>query len=198
LIRLVALLLALIPLSLRAEVYPALHDVTGVAADDVLNVRAMPDAGSEVIGSLSPDARSVEVITVAGGWALVNTGERSGYVSRRYLTRSAKPDWTTLESPLTCFGTEPFWSLQVDPPAGETRFMTPDDTEARTAPITTVWAGRPWSPAAAVAIPDGLAVLTPAECYDGMSDRSYGIAVDLFLQPGSATRLSGCCRLGLQ
>ena len=64
-------------------------------------------------------------------------------------------------------------------------------------PIETKWPGQPWAPAAAVALPDGLAVLAPAECSDGMSERSYGIAVDIFLQMEGTTRLSGCCRLGL-
>ena len=50
-IRLCLLFLAL-ALPLRAEVFPALHEVTGVAADDVLNIRATLDAGAEV--ALSP------------------------------------------------------------------------------------------------------------------------------------------------
>ncbi len=196
-VRGLALILALVPFALRAEGYPALYDVTGVAINDVLNVREGPDAGSPIIGALPPDATGVEVIQVEGAWALVNADDRSGYVALRYLRRLPAPDWPALEAPLTCLGTEPFWSLQIDPVAGETRLQTPDATEAQTAPIETKWPGQPWSPAAAVALPDGLAVLAPAECSDGMSERSYGIAVDIFLQMEGTTRLSGCCRLGL-
>lgn len=194
-IRLCLLFLAL-ALPLRAEVFPALHEVTGVAADDVLNIRAAPDAGAEVIGVLAPDATGVEVLSEAGGWGQVNTDERSGYVAMRFLKRADGPDWNALETPLTCLGTEPFWSLQIDPVTGETRFQTPEDEAARVARITGSWPALPWSPGAAIGLPEGLAVLHPAECSDGMSDQSYGIAADLFLTGSERARLSGCCRLG--
>lgn len=196
-IRLLVMLLALIPMVLQAEVYPALHDVTGVAADDVLNLRAAASAEAAVIGTLAHDATGVEVIAVQDGWALLNTGDGSGYAALRFLRRTAAPDWPTLEVPLTCLGTEPFWSLQIDPGIGETRFQTPEDEVPQHAPISTSWPGLPWSQVAAVALPHGIAVLSPAECSDGMSDQSYGIAADLFLNRPDRTRLSGCCRLGL-
>lgn len=194
-IRFLALILWLAPLALRAEVYPALHDVTGVAADDVLNIRAEASADAPVIGTLVPDATGVEVVAVQDGWAVVNTGEGSGFAALRFLARADAPDWPTLEGPLTCVGTEPFWSLQIDPGLAETRFQTPEDEAPRSAPIGTSWPGLPWSQAAAIALPDGIVVLTPAACSDGMSDLSYGIAADLFLTRGDRPRLSGCCRL---
>lgn len=194
-IRLLALVCLLLPLAVRAEVYPALHDVTGVAAGDMLNIRAQSSAEAQVIGTLAPDATGVEVVAVQDGWAVVNTGEGSGYAALRYLARSGGPDWNALETPLTCLGTEPFWSLRIDPAKRETRFQTPEDETARPAPIGGVWPALPWSQAAAVALPDGLAVLAPAECSDGMSDQSYGIAADLFLAGPDRARLSGCCRL---
>jgi len=194
-IRLCLLFLAL-ALPLRAEVLPAWYDVTGVAAGDVLNIRPAPDAGAEVIGTLAPDATGVEILSAAGGWGLVNAGDRSGYVAMRFLKREGGPDWNALETPLTCLGTEPFWSLKIDPAQSETRFQTPEDEVARVAAITGSWPALPWSQTAAVALPDGLAVLSPAECSDGMSDSSYGIAADLFLTGPDRARLSGCCRLG--
>jgi uncharacterized membrane protein len=192
-----ALILLWLTAPLRADVYPALHEVTGVAADDVLNIREAPDASAAMIGTLAPDATGVEVVAVQDGWAVVNTGEGTGYAALRFLARADAPDWPTLEVPLTCLGTEPFWSLQIDPAQSETRFQTPEDEEPLVAPITSTWPGLPWSQAAAVALPDGLAVLTPAACSDGMSDQSFGIAADLFLTGPDRTRLSGCCRLGL-
>lgn len=194
-IRFLVVLLALCPLALRAEVYPALHDVTGVAADDVLNIRAEASPDAPIIGTLAPDATGVEVVAVEDGWAVVNTGEGSGYAALRFLARADAPDWPALEVPLTCVGTEPFWSLEIDPEQAETRFQTPEDEAPRSAPIGTSWPGLPWSQAAAVALPDGIAVLTPSMCSDGMSDQSYGIAADLFLTGGDRPRLSGCCRL---
>lgn len=194
-IRLLALILWLIPLALRAEEYPALHDVVGVAGNDVLNIRAAPDAGSAIIGTLAPTATGVEVVAVEDSWAVVNAEDGSGYAALRFLARSDAPYWSALETPLTCLGTEPFWSLEIDPAGNETRFQTPEDPTARIAPLGARWPALPWSASAAVGLPDGLAVLTPADCSDGMSDRRYGIAVDIFLTGPERTRLSGCCRL---
>jgi uncharacterized membrane protein len=175
-----------------AQGYPALHSVTGVAADDVLNVREAPDAGSSILGSLAPDATGVEVISVTDGWALVNLGDGSGYASMTFLEREAGPEWNALERPLTCLGTEPFWSLKIDPAAAVAAFSTPEEPK-HDLPIFGTWPGAPWAPAAALQLPVGLAVLSPATCSDGMSERSYGIAADLFLNGGDRQRLSGCC-----
>ena len=201
-IRLVAFLVILGAGALQAEVggqtYPALHAVVGVAETDVLNIRAAPDAGAGIVGSLAPDQMGVEVIRVTDGWAEVNTGEGVGYAALRFLAREEGPDWSALARPLSCFGTEPFWSLALDPDAGTTTFTTPEMTEARIDPIGQTWPGAPWAPTAALDLPDGLAVLRPADCSDGMSDQSYGIAIDLFLATGDRQRLSGCCTLALR
>lgn len=194
----VFLLLLAFTLPLRAEVYPALHDVTGVAADDVLNIREQPSADARVIGTLAPDAAGVEVVAVQDGWAVVNTAEGTGFASMQFLKRADDLDWNLLKSPLVCLGTEPFWSLQIDPANWAARFRAPDDPTARALPITTTWPALISSGAAAVELPEGVLVLTPAECSDGMSDRRFGIASDLFLTvSGRGGRLSGCCRLGL-
>lgn len=195
-IRLLALVLALLPVALRAEVYPALHDVTGVAADDVLNIRATASAEAPVIGTLAPNATGVEVVAVQDGWAMVNTGEGSGFAALRFLTRSDAPDWNALQTPLTRLGTEPFWSLTLDPGTETARLVASDDLNGDPLQIEQSWPGNLWAPAAAVSLPQGTVVLYPAECSDGMSERSYGIAVDLFLTKPEKLRLSGCCRLG--
>ena len=43
-------------------ILPTLFDVTGVRPDDVLNVRAMPDASSSILSELPHDAKGVEVV----------------------------------------------------------------------------------------------------------------------------------------
>ena len=192
------LLLALGPVPLRADTYPALHAVVGVAEDDVLNIRAAPDAGAEIIGTLAPNLMGVEVISVSDGWAQVNTGEGTGYAALQFLQREEGPEWFALARPLACFGTEPFWSLALDPDARTAAFTTPEMTEARIDPMGQTWTGAVWAPTAAIDLPDGLAVLRPADCSDGMSEQSYGIAVDLFLRTGDRQRLSGCCTLALR
>jgi uncharacterized membrane protein len=191
-LRLSILILWLGASSVWAQGYPALHAVTGVAADDVLNVRERPDAGAPILGSLPPDATGIEVVSVSDGWALVNLGDGSGYASLTYLAREQGPEWNSLERPLTCLGTEPFWSLDIDPVAGTAAFSTPEEP-AHELPISGLWPGAPWAAAAALQLPDGMAVLHPAECSDGMSNRSYGIVADLFLNGPDRPRLSGCC-----
>ena len=197
-IRLAVVLLWLFPAALWAEIFPALHDVTRVASDDVLNIREQPSADARVIGTLAPDATGVEVVAVQDGWAVVNTAEGAGFASMQFLKRADDLDWSLLKSPLVCQGTEPFWSLQIDPANWAARFRAPDDPTARALPVTTTWPALTASGAAAVELPEGVLVLTPAECSDGMSDRRFGIATDLFLTvSGRGGRLSGCCRLGL-
>ncbi|MDP3197487.1 COG3650 family protein [Tabrizicola sp.] len=192
----ILILFLLLSHPLQAEEFPALFAVTGVADDDVLNIRARPDAGSPIIGSLAPDATGVEVIATRGNWALVNGGEGSGYASMRFLTREPGPAWNALQAPLICRGTEPFWSLEIDPQSRATRFLTPEDQAPAPESMTGVWPAEPWARSAAIGLPDGLAVLTGAECSDGMSDRSYGIVVDIFRTgPADERRLSGCCLL---
>ena len=50
------------PVWANEDRWPALLDATGVAGDDVLNVRAAANASALVIGTLAPDARDIEVI----------------------------------------------------------------------------------------------------------------------------------------
>lgn len=184
----------LLALPCRAEEMPALYSVTGVAAWDVLNIRERPEAGAPILGTLAPDATGVELLAVEGDWALVNAGERAGHVALRYLKREPGPDWNALKQPLTCLGTEPFWSLRIDPAQGTARLSTPE-AEGEPLPIRQAWPGQPRARAAALSLPVGVVVLSPAACSDGMSDRSYGIAADLFLDSPAPDRLTGCCTI---
>lgn len=49
-----------------AQDLPAVYDVAGVAADDVLNVRAEPSAEAPVLRTLAPDAGGIEVVALSG------------------------------------------------------------------------------------------------------------------------------------
>jgi len=197
-IRAAALFLCLVASPALAEEFPALADVTGVAADDVLNIRERPSADAPVVGALPPDATGVEVIAMSGTWAQVNTAEQTGYVAARYLLRDPSPAWNALETPLDCFGTEPFWSLAIDPSARTATMVSTDDLNGTATTIVEIWPGMPWAPVAALSTPEGTIVLSPAACSDGMSDRSYGIAIDLFLTGPAGGRLSGCCSLAVR
>lgn len=88
-----ALLFSLIASAAAAtfDAWPALYDVSGVASDDVLNIRAEPSADAPIIGTLAHDATNVEIIRDGeNGWGLVNTDEGTGWVSFAYLATSSQ------------------------------------------------------------------------------------------------------------
>ncbi|MBN9890031.1 COG3650 family protein [Salipiger abyssi] len=184
---------------LAAQEVPALYDVTGVATDDQLNVRAAPEASAPVIGALSHSQTHVEVTAVneAGTWGRVVLGEQTGWASLAYLTvqpESAMPD----AGEVTCFGTEPFWSYHVD--AGDTATWSAIDDEALTlksGPFRRADARfEPFISAAGA--PGQQAVLVmqkDPQCSDGMSDALYGLSAVLVLSGRLERAVSGCCSL---
>ena len=183
------------------EGWPALYDVSGVAADDVLNVRASPSSSAEIIGTLEPDKTGVEVIAPNQDmtWGLVNNGDLTGWVSLAFLIRN--PDQWAGNPPQNamCFGTEPFWSLAL---AGDAvRLESPDalaldfdrtsalQSQNRIDRHTNVYEND---------LGGLVATLRNTSCSDGMSDRAYGWEVDLLLVvagDGNAQMLSGCCSI---
>ena len=177
---------------------PDLFDVTGVAANDALNVRSAPNADSEIIGGLDPDATGVEITAIQGGWGLVNQGERSGWTAMRFLARQGGT-WTAGAVPptLVCFGTEPFWSLRYE-----------DDDMVWSSPDETKWMETAEALGGAipgdvrrglVAAGDGTdihAIIAPGPCSDGMSDRAFGLTAAIILDDGTGPRLlHGCCSI---
>ncbi|WP_375687457.1 SH3 domain-containing protein [Pseudooceanicola sp. LIPI14-2-Ac024] len=183
------------PAAATQDAFPALYDVTGVAANDVLNLRAAPNAGAPVVGTLAPDATGVEVVELAPGvdWGRVNIGETSGWVSLAYMARrpgqfaGAPPDIAR------CFGTEPFWGLTA---ANAGYIFSGVDIPPRT--LTPTWQGAAAGRADrhGMTFDAGTAVITTAACSDGMSDRRFGLAIDLLLTAGDTPLLySGCCTL---
>ncbi|MEM7670840.1 MAG: SH3 domain-containing protein [Pseudomonadota bacterium] len=205
-----ALWLIAMPVWATQDGWPALYNVSGVAVDDVLNVRAAPDVTSEIIGSLDPDAADVEVIRPdpALAWGLVNTGEGTGWVSLAFLAR--QPGQWEEQVPVVhqCFGTEPFWSLDIEGPA--VLLNTPEGPpEAGLVAEQLVADGRrdrfvsrgTLLSSEAGALDLALHLRTQA-CGDGMSDRAYGIAADLLVtdpDDSDGTRparlRAGCCSL---
>ncbi|MHA7869136.1 MAG: SH3 domain-containing protein [Salipiger thiooxidans] len=184
---------------LFAQEFPALYDVTGVAAGDVLNVRTAPDAAADIIGALAPNQQNVEVTASNGdgSWGRVNIGEGTGWASLSFLALqegSAMPD----AAGVTCFGTEPFWSYHVTP-GGDATWSAIDDevatmlagpfrrADARVEPFISIAGG-----------PDQQGVLVmqkDAECSDGMSDGLWGLSGTLVLTGALSRAVSGCCSL---
>lgn len=209
-IRLLAIALMLLPGLARAQdIFPALYDVTSVAADDVLNVRADPVASADKISEFAPDATGIEVVELSDGgdWGRVNLAETTGWVSMSFLARQpgqGYDDWMVGLAPraLDCFGTEPFWSLALGTDGALTLTDPFDgDGSARAGGYVAI-------PRSSGAGPRGFqgwmsdnstgltGILSYEICSDGMSEGLYGLTLDLVRQSPAQLRLdAGCCRL---
>ena len=180
------------------------YRVVNVDESDVLNIRAAPDAGSEIVGALAPGAAMIEVVEEHAGWARIITGEGHGWVSMAYLEPIMRPV-TRGGAPLAlqCSGTEPFWGLALDGDEsvrfydgmGSGEEVAARLTESREAQ------SRPW-PFVYYFEGDvsGVAVLDRAQCSDGMSDIDYvwRAYVDVRDGENGARFLEGCCRTPLR
>lgn len=178
---------------------PAIASVTGVAGDDVLNIRAAPDADSAILSTLRPDATGVEIVGFdpSGQWARIGLGEVSGWASVRFL-RVEEDTWQAGHLPerLICTGTEPFWSLRHT--RGKMEFATPGSSQ----PLdlrAVLDRGIAADITRALIAGEGearvTAVIRPESCSDGMSDRAFGLSATLITEgPGAAPgMLTGCC-----
>jgi uncharacterized membrane protein len=187
------------PAAATQDGWPALFDVTGVAAGDALNVRSGPGTRWPVVATLPRDARGVEVVepNPRQTWGRINTVEGTGWVSLAFLARRPGQWDGAFPEIAACAGTEPFWSLTRA--EGRLSFRQPD---AQVMIFEEAWTTgsiarrdrfsmRADGPAATLT-----AVLIKAECSDGMSDRLYGIGMELLIDDGKDPRQwSGCCTL---
>jgi len=194
------------PANATQEGWPALFDVAGVAPNDRLNIRAAPSASAARIGSLAPDATGVEVIRPDDRlrWGLVNTGEGTGWVSLAYLARRAGQWDGALPRIARCFGTEPFWSIQLEWEGerdGALSFKALDEPERQFGVLRVTGSQNSRNRHALVSSGEAgtlTLLVRGAMCSDGMSDRAYGLEVDALLEDGEGLRmLSGCCSLSL-
>lgn len=184
----------MMPSLLWANDFPALFDVSGVASNDVLNVRAEGAASAPIVGMLAHDANDVEVVALSGNWGQINTGETSGWVSMRYLAaQEPNPDYA-LAQRLSCYGTEPFWSAEFVQ-GQKVTFSSPEGSyETPGAGLMIPASGVPglW----AMAYSDSVATFRREMCSDGMSDRMFGLSVALFKRhAGEVALFSGCCSI---
>lgn len=70
-----------------AIVSPALYCVSGVAADDVLNLRAWPSASSQILDGLDPHQCDIAFLPYAvNGWQKIRVAGQEGWVNRNYLS----------------------------------------------------------------------------------------------------------------
>ncbi|MEP3639308.1 MAG: peptide-binding protein [Paracoccaceae bacterium] len=174
---------------------PALYDVTGVAANDVLNVRKDPTNKAIIIGELRPDASNIEVMALSNDkkWGLVNVGEMSGWAFMRFLQNQNRSAATQR---LICYGNEPFWSLSLN---GDAVFKISNDDELFLGTIETITSLNRTDRMALRSknVTGALTAHIGAQlCDDSMSDRAYGLSVDaLITSDNGAAYYSGCCQL---
>ena len=177
-----------------AQSLPERFMVTDVANDDILNIRGEPDSSSDIIGEFGPYTLNVEILRVMDGWGYTGAGERSGWVSMRYLTPNPIPA-NELPRPLACFGTEPFWDVTFYPRGAEYNSMGENRrdltiTRESVAPNGYVVEAEE-SPTLTRTM-----VITGLSCNDGMSDRNFGISISMFTEsPGGNSVQTGCCTM---
>ncbi|MGR3435008.1 MAG: hypothetical protein ACU0CO_09000 [Shimia sp.] len=178
---------------------PGLHAVTGVASDDVLNIRAEPRGSADRLGAFAPFADGIEVVrtTRDGTWGRVRVpgSDAMGWASMRYLTPTG-PDGFALPA-LSCGGTEPFWSLDYDP-HGRDRYERPGFGATTIALPPATLSANDLGASASFGLSAGgvsfVATFRRQSCSDGMSDLEYGVAVTLLRLAGAEPEvLSGCC-----
>ncbi len=174
--------------------FPIVYEVVGVAENDVLNVRAKPNANAYDLGDLSPGQQAeVTAFDETGNWARVLWHGEDGWVATRFLQEVMQygDDFSGMPVNLSCSGTEPFWYAEIAPddifsfaemgnePMAlqiETSTMSRNSLRANYAFITPRFTG----------------FVRRAECNNGMSDATYGWALDL-LEIGKEALWSGCC-----
>jgi len=176
-----------------AEQGPGVYSVTGVAADDVLNIRAEPSADAPVVGSYAPDRSYIEVLALSpdGRWGQVGLPEGNGWVAMRYLVGHAAGE-TAIPRPFRCVGTEPFWTITFGDgtadyasPEGSTALSVGAEAAAADGVLATLTegSGGTWT-----------VIASRGQCSDGMSDRIYGWTGVVFRQTTAGNALlQGCC-----
>lgn len=182
------------------------YQVVRLSEHDTLNVRQQPDVESPIIEKLVSTARNVRVTgrrsrTETAEWweiILANVEQSTGWINRHYL--SATPDQENLDNfPISCSGTEPFWSLKID--AGKAKYLSPD-SETYSLFDACPWIYARGTPSHFVikldadkssSQPSGIVAITDADnqCSDHMSEHEYPFYSTVILPNGDV--YGGCC-----
>lgn len=194
-------LLASVPSSWANSIFPTLFAGTGIADGEVIDIRVEPDENAPIIAHIPSDSRDIEVVARdgSGEWGRVNHAEASGWLSMARV-REQNDVWPASGLPkrTTCYGTEPFWSLQTNGKSAD--FSTPD-AGGVALPVTGVLTSGTVEDQRRVIIVENetLALtvsLSPRACSDGMSDRVFGLTAHVIRESGPMPDLlRGCCTI---
>lgn len=196
-------LLASPALAQRAAVLPLLYTVTGVAADDTLNLRETPAASAADVGDLAP-LQTVEILRLSadGKWGRVENYDAVGWVSMRYmaLTPDTVGDGTALPSGMPrhmqCSGAEPFWELAFNNGANITLGSDgPTAWEVRRNPVLRLDKGLNTTvDTYAISSPPYTAILKKEACFSDFTALNRGWSMALLYQDSQSFYvMSGCC-----
>ncbi len=84
----------------EAEAKPAVEEVIGVVAVNVLNVRSGPSTNDEILGKLAIDDK-VKIVAVTGNWYQIEYGTGLAYVAGEYVSLNSKADYSNSTSGAT-------------------------------------------------------------------------------------------------
>lgn len=180
--------------------FPIIYEVEGVSEGDMLNVREEPNPNAFILGDLLEGQQAeVTAFDESGRWARVLWQGEDGWVARQYLSEVEQfgDDFSGMPVNLYCSGNEPFWSAEITP-NNQLNFAKPESPTA-TMPIENSAMSRNNLRSNYVfKTPRFTGFIRRAECSDGMSDMTYGWALDLLTNnEEEAELLSGCCHTNL-
>ena len=187
--------------SIAQPVLPSLFAGDGVSNGEVIDIHADPDEAAPIIAHIPSDARDIEVVAVdaSQAWGRVNHVEASGWLP---LARVAEQNdvWKPGELPqgTSCYGTEPFWSIQT---LEDAAVFTTIGEDPITLPNTGILDSGQSGDQRRVAVfeDDALRltlVTSPDHCSDGMSDRAFGLTAHVVYEAGPLPDLlRGCCSI---
>ena len=166
--------------------------VINVAPDDVLNIRAEPNAGAALVGELAPGTGDIRVTaqgTETLDWVHIEAGGLEGWVNAAFLAYST--NYEPLPIRLHCSGTEPFWGTELSYSRADVSFAFRDE-HFRTGfhgPIsplnrTNIWLRTRFD------LESDFVLLESETCSDGMSERKHAY---LLFAKIDGNLLGGCC-----
>ena len=187
---------ALFGFAADAQTLPDRYMVFNVDSDDVLNIRAEPNASSDIISTFGPYTLNVEVLYAREGWGQVPTSEGWGWVNMAYLQDNPWPEGE-VPRPLACSGTEPFWTFSLHPRGTEYNALADErGPQPQTILSETVAFNGFMIRAHDSADITRTLMVDGRICSDGMSERPFGMSATLFHEtPGGNFVETGCCTL---
>ena len=183
---------------------PQYFEVSGIADDDVLNVRSGPSTEHRVVGNLKIGSGTIEVLEFSEDniWGRILWAESNGWVHKDYLRAVSPTNLKNTMVPvgLRCSGTEPYWDFSIES-QGDVTFkeLFTDSIENSVIEHVAESDNKANFPTALLAASDKVkltAVLHTRQCNDGMTERAYGWEIDLLVSDNAEQRLlSGCCSM---